>query len=597
MEYQNRKTKYSKLLNKKNKASNIMSRIRMVEFLTGFIFFGVLLYRDLYAYSFIAIGITLVVFIILVVKHEDIKRDITQYSNLYDINNKSIERLEDRWIDFADNGEEYIDTDHEYSFDLDIFGKGSLFQWINVTETFSGRNALRDLIIKPDKEAAAIAGRQDAISELAGRIDFRQGIQAEGMSIKGNFIDPGMLIEWAEDKITLIKSKVSIYFIRLLPVMTISSIVLAAAAGAFPKFIPLTLIIIQMVIIAMKSKKIIHIFTLTEQYKDDIKVYLGLIKLFEDEDFSSRYMCELKSRLADKKGSKACLQIKRLESIVDYMNLRKSTIHFIINILTLWDFHCVISLEGWKKRNGSNLREWFNTVGIIEALNSFAIIPYDNPDWAIPRISKENHVFESVGMGHPLLPKNNCVYNDFSMSGAGKIIIITGSNMSGKSTMLRTLGINLVLAYAGAKVCAGSMDCSVLDIYTSMRIYDDLERSISSFYAELIRVRMIIDAAKEKNGIIFLIDEVFKGTNTRDRKVGARALIRHLSQSGIMGLIATHDVELAELESDREISAENYYFREDYVEDKLHFDYKIREGVSNTANAIYLLKMIGIDID
>ena len=276
------------------------------------------------------------------------------------------------------------------------------------------------------------------------------------------------------------------------------------------------------------------------------------------------------------------------------MSDRNNAIFIIINILLLWDYQCMIQFEQWKSTSGSSLKKWIDTIGEFEALSSICNVIYENPNWTMPLISERKNIVKGNNMGHPLL--NNRVCNDISIDNNKSILLITGSNMSGKSTFLRTVGINLILSYIGCSVCADSFECSIMEIFTCMRISDNLENNISSFYAEILRVKLIVESTKNNDNIFFLLDELFKGTNSKDRHAGAEALIRQLGNKGACGLISTHDLELSSLEYEYS-KLKNYHFEEYYENNKLKFDYKIRRGVSTTSNAMYLIKMVGIEIE
>ena len=265
-----------------------------------------------------------------------------------------------------------------------------------------------------------------------------------------------------------------------------------------------------------------------------------------------------------------------------------------INILTLWDYQCLINLQRFKKASGASLKSWLEVIGEMEALNSLSTIAYEHSDWAMPKFQDGSPIFKAKSLGHPLLGASR-VYNDIHIEKSQNVLLITGSNMSGKSTLLRTTGINLVLAYAGAPVCAESFYCSIMDIYTCMRTSDNLEKNISSFYAELLRIKKLVTATENKTPIFFLLDEIFKGTNSIDRHTGAKVLVSKLSNENALGFVSTHDLELGEIENTNK-KVKNYHLKEYYKDDKLYFDYKLRTGVSTTRNALYLMKMAGLEI-
>jgi DNA mismatch repair ATPase MutS len=297
-------------------------------------------------------------------------------------------------------------------------------------------------------------------------------------------------------------------------------------------------------------------------------------------------------------GKTASAEIQRLETLTDIVSMRASIIHFPVNLLTMIDIQCAISFEKWCHESGVFFEQWVEAIAKMETVSSLSLLLYDNPGWCMPVINdtENSFVISTSGAAHPLIPAESSVANDFVSDRKGRINVITGSNMSGKSTFLRTIALNLVLAYAGAPVCARQMECSLMKIYTSMRIIDNLGKHVSSFYAELLRIRMIIDESKYKEKIFFALDELFRGTNSRDRILGARAVIKSLGRENVAGMISTHDLELTELAQDGSADIVNYHFRETYENDGILFDYKIYDGVSTTSDAVYLMKKAGIPV-
>jgi DNA mismatch repair ATPase MutS len=382
----------------------------------------------------------------------------------------------------------------------------------------------------------------------------------------------------------------------IFPFVTLALIIFFSVSEKYPASLGFVGVIFQMVMARYKKRQFRQVMGLASNYKDMIKAYEELTLQVENESFESELLKKTQQKLFSQKKIKASKQIGKLDAIVDWMGLRYSGIYGVVDSLFFWDFHCVRALEKWKKNSGKTLRNWLEAIAEFEVLSSLALLSYDNPHWSFPEISNERYEFEAKGLGHPLLPVDEMVPNDLSFENEGSILMITGSNMSGKSTMLRTVALNLVLAYLGAPVCAQSLKCSIMNIYTSMRTSDNLEKNISSFYAELLRIKMILEAAKQGERMLFFLDELFKGTNSRDRKIGAETVIKTLTKAKVSGFVSTHDLELADLEADKSINLTNYYFKEHYVDQKIKFDYKMRAGVSNTSDAIYLMKMIGLDV-
>ncbi|MFW5981179.1 MAG: MutS-related protein [bacterium] len=596
--YLERKKNYKKISEKQERSINIISSIRLLVFVSGISFSVALFFMQEYIYSISIVTITLFLFLFLVIKHEGLKKKNEFICHLINVNQVSLDRLSGSWVDFPDTGEEYINEKHPYSIDLDIFGKGSVFQWINTTNTYLGREKLKKTLTNPLNNIKKIRARQKAIIELSKKLDWRQHFQVESILNIEKLRNPSNLLKWSEDINSLIDKKYIVAIIRTLPIITIISLI-AFFLNLIPISVFLILILINIIINFLSYGKINRAFEVTSVFKNRIATYQRLLKKIEEEEFESKYLSDMKFTLINARRNLASVQINELKELVDRMDLRYNALfHFIINSLFLWDYQNIISLNKWKRSSGKLLRNWLNIIAEFEELSSLALVKFDNPEWAMPQLLEKPFVFSSQNLGHPLLHKNERICNNIRFEGAGNILIITGSNMSGKSTLLRTVGINLILAYSGAPVCAQSMECSIMDIYSSMRVNDNLEKSISSFYAELLKIKMIIEAAKKEKPMLFLIDEIFRGTNSKDRHIGAKNVIKNLSRESVMGLVSTHDLELGNLEKVKGLQINNYHFKESYTDDgEMKFNYKLYPGVSTSSNAIYLMKMIGIDVD
>ena len=384
------------------------------------------------------------------------------------------------------------------------------------------------------------------------------------------------------------------YIFYILPIITLSTIIISYFRPSFSGYIPLGLVTIQIIINFGSSKQVNDILATIYAYKTKVGIYQRLLELLEKQAFADAYLLELKADLFSDDLA-ASQQIKGLDKIVGAVAFKSNPIvYFIVNNLFFWDFHCVFALEKWKARSGLSLRKWVYNLGTFEALASMAMIAQINPEWCFPNFDHAQLFVSAEEMGHPLIDGQQRVNNNLKIE--KQMAVITGSNMSGKTTLLRTIGVNLVLAYAGAPVCARKFDCSIMEIFTSMRISDDLNSGISTFYAELLRIKMIIDFSKNEQDMIFLIDEVFRGTNSRDRVTGARNVLLNLNKAWIIGLISTHDYELCELEYDKSGRIVNYHFIESYTEDEINFDYLLKPGPCKTSNARYLMKMAGIEM-
>lgn len=532
-------------------------------------------------------------FIFLIIKHANISSKLKRAKCMIAINQKYVDRMNNKWVDFSDSGEENLDADYPYLEDLDIFGKESLFQLINTTNTFYGRKKLIRLLKKPEKNIEDILDRQEAVKELSEKIDFCQELDYYGQCREKSMQDPTGLLNYYENSNKVIKTQWIKGIIYILPIITILTFFLVISLKMYQfSYLLLFFAILHIVVCIIGFFKISPILNSLHKFKNDLESYANILALIEKEKFNSNYLKKLKSDLFCKDGS-ASKSIKKLNKTVDMIDLRYNAILYgILNIILLWDYRCLFSLEKWKDSYGRLVRKWTEVIAEFESVSSLAVLLQINPKWTFPKFTTQNTMFSAEEMGHPLIDDESRVCNDVNIK--NNIFIVTGSNMSGKTTFLRTIGVNLILAYAGAPVCSKNLKCSIMDIFTSMRISDNLNEGLSTFYAELIRIKMIIEHLPKRRPMIFLIDEIFRGTNSKDRIIGAKNVIKHLSRDWVIGLMSTHDFELCDLGNRDKIK--NYHFSESYSDGQIGFDYKLREGRSYTTNARYLMKMVGIEI-
>ena len=593
-QYEKRKTYYAQRLKNLTLMINRLSNIRLMTFLAGSGLAGFFYFNGDVSLGISMVAFTVISFVALVIWHQTLKKRQIYIGLLYENHDQALKRLDGEWKSFADAGEDFKDPTHPYSDDLDLFGNSSLFQWINTARTFRGRERLKECLSEPPVEIAPIIEKQEAIKELARNLAWRQRFLADASLTKQTLSSPKGIIEWAKTyDATYLRLEILI-LARALPIITILFLLLYFSTSSVSLWYPLIGFVIQALILLL-GKQRGKVLNAVYSYRDSIKIYEKMLDRFEKRSFQAKYLQSLKKGLRNRDGKSASEQIRKLAWLSELTASRNNAMFLIINVLTLWDIQCMISLESWKEKSGRNLGEWVDTIAELEALSSLSIIHFDHRGWVFPEISAENSGIKSGKLGHPLLRESVC--NDLSIERCSGILLITGSNMSGKSTLLRTVGINLVLAYSGAPVYAQFFSCSIMQIYTCMRVSDNLGENISSFYAELLRIKQIVSASKSDQKIFFLLDEIFKGTNSQDRHAGAKVLITQLSKAGSMGMVSTHDLELGDLERESDRRVRNYHFREYYKNDKIHFDYKLRAGISSTRNAMYLIKMAGIEVD
>ncbi|MDD7794904.1 MutS-related protein [Clostridium sp. 'White wine YQ'] len=579
------------------KIDEVNSSINRIALIRGIIFilFGISVYYIIKqkGFAFILASLLLIlVFVFIAYIHTKEKEKLKEFNLLIDINNEHIKRAKGEWKEFNDKGEEYLSSEHPFINDLDIFGDNSLFQWINTTKTFYGREKLAEILSSTETGTAEeISKRQKSLKELAAKIDFRQRLEFIPLLRKSPIEKTKNFISWVkEENSWFLSSQANL--IRF--IMPIISIVILGSVIIFKKPVSLFLLalIVNGAILTLKKKEIGRALEEIYSFKTNLSSYYKMIAAIENEDFKEEINLNVVGIL--KGNVMASNEMKEITSIGDMLFDRGNMIYWIFNSLLMWDFVLMAKLERWKLKNKNSVELWLDALGEVEALSALSNIYFDNENWSIPEIIEEDEIV-AEDLAHPLIVPQG-IKNSFNLTKPIQTALITGSNMSGKSTFLRTIGINMVFSYLGLPVNGRKLKLGVMIPYTCMRTKDNLEEGISSFYAEILRVKNIIRATESEKKVFYLLDEIFKGTNSVDRHTGAEMLIKQLMGKGAKGLVSTHDLELCELEQeDRRIK--NLHFREYYVDNEIRFDYKLREGKSTTRNAEYLMKMAGIRLD
>ena len=522
--------------------------------------------------------------------HLGVQRKQIHHEHLSKINQQELSALVGD-IRAFDAGNAYINPEHPYTVDLDIFGAYSFFQFSNRTSTAIGHQRLADYL----KQVALIDEiklRQAAIQELKDKLDWRQNFQAYGIAAQDNTAHISLLQKWLQSENVVLNAK------WLRPVIIILSPIILAAFIYIFMYLPWAFLLIPLAVPLLILRQYQdHINEVSHQTNEAQKVltfYAKLIQHVEQAQFQSSKLVDLR-QMFFRADAKASHQISKLSYLISQLNVRDNAFSILLNIFGFWDLHWTHQLEKWKVKNAEQLPNWFHSLAEFEALLSLSTIYYNNQDWIFPTLHDTNQL-RGEALGHPLILKAELITNSLQMPTNGHIKLVTGSNMAGKSTLLRTVGLNIVLAMIGAPVCAQSFELPILKVYTSMRTQDALHENTSSFYAELKRLKFIINAVENGENIFFLLDEILKGTNSRDRHSGAKALIRQLIAHKGSGMVATHDLELGEMEATANGSIENLCMEVEVRDGKLIFDYKIKKGVSQSFNATHLMREMGIRV-
>ncbi len=533
-------------------------------------------------------------FLYTVAQHQNTILLLKKAKIMAKINENEIKRLE--W-DFSgmEMGEQFADPKHFYATDLDLFGRASIFQLLNRTHTHAGSNLLAIWMKNPAKKEIILA-RQEASNELAPKVDFRQNFEMEAL-ISDKIANPAnKLLVWIELEANKKINKAIFKYAQFLPIITIATL-LGAILGLYTFYFVGLMLLIQGAILKQIDKDVSAALEETALAGEMLKPYSVLLQMIKDESFTGNntsLIPSLKSKISD--SPKA---IEVLNDIIHNLSYRTNPAFALTGgILLMWDLRYFTKLEGWKAKHKKNLAEWLDVVSEFETLNSLAAFEFANPKYIKPKISERPITLKANDLGHPMIKAKSRVCNAIALEGLGKTHIITGSNMSGKSTFERTIGVNLTLALMGAVVCADNFECSVMQLFTSMRTQDSLEEDTSSFYAELKRLEQLIILTKtEKKALptLYFLDEILKGTNSKDRHIGAKALILQLHKANASGFISTHDVDLGD-EFEGSDFIKNFSFSSEVNNKGLVFDYKLREGVCHSFNASDLMRTIGIEV-
>ena len=588
--YQLREAEFSASADRLRKLSDRLSMARLAAFAGGVVLFAVLLSLSVIAAA-ATLTVSLILFAWLVIKYETTEKSRKRYLHLAEINRLEMKCLEGDFSGFRTGGD-YSERDHPYSYDLDIFGEASLFQYICRTTSRPASDRLAEYLKQP-AERKEILLRQAAVAELQPLTDWRQELMTLGYLNSGAASDPAPLMQWLESDDLFRKTGSEKIITGGLSLIALA-LVIAVIAG-LPAGILAPVFGVNFIFYFTRFRRISKLQEQVSRSSELLKSYSAIIKLIEDRTFTSSLLQKLQSGFRDETA--ASDRIRKLSKLVGRLDSRLNVLVSVpLNLIFFTDIHFCLALERWKRGHATRIPDWFASMAEFEVLASLANMAFNNPGWANPQLTEDYFVFRAEEMGHPLIPPDRRISNDFAAEGAGKSIIVTGSNMSGKSTFLRTCGVNAVLAFAGAPVCASAFAISLVRIHSSMRISDSLEENISSFYAELRRLRAIISGAEFDPKVFLLLDEILRGTNSDDRYTGSVALIKQLTGYGAVAMVATHDLRLAGLEQELPQSIENYHFDVKVNNEELFFDYRLTPGICSSFNASLLMKKMGIKV-
>ena len=588
--YQNRIIALEEEQKSLKKKSRQYSLIRLCLFLcfVGSLF---LLFKTNYiVLPFIILIVSLGLFILFVVKHNKLEDAITLLSAKIQINKDELLYLDHKYTD-RNAGEKYATINASLSNDFDLFGKGSLFQYINRCNTQKGRDTLAQSLCFPDKSPELIRQKQGAINELCDNNDFSQDFQSITKFIRGNGTE-SVLQNWMNE------AQKDFSSIRIIAIALGLINIVCALLSAFsllPWQVLTSTLTISLIFVNIHNRKILKTHSQLISIATDLENYIVAFRLIEETPFQSDHLLALKKSLAlnDTATSKILGSLHKILSVFEIRENR--LLSFLLNAFILLDIHIFYSFSRWKLKYNSNTSVWFTAFNEMETLISFATFAFNNSeDVVYPTVSDEGFSVQAQEMGHPLINPGVRVNNSFSISGMPSVLIITGANMAGKSTFLRTVGVNLLLAMNGAPVVARSFTFTPCDIFPCIKIQDSLINNESYFYAELLRLKEIIEQAKKQPKTFVILDEILRGTNTKDKQTGSLGFIEKLIQLKVPVIVATHDLIIGELEQKHTGVAINQCFEVELIDDQLYFDYKLKKGISQKLNASFLLRKMEI---
>lgn len=511
-----------------------------------------------------------------------------------EINEQELRAIQYDFSDF-DNGKEFIDPSHLYTFDLDVFGEHSLFQYINRTSTPIGKQRLAHWLNTHLDKKEAIEQRQEAIQELSGYLEYRQQIRLLGLLYKGKPADTAEIKDWANSP-SYYRQRA---FLRVLPILvgvTNFLCIGAAILGFLPSSIAGGVFVSFVIFSSIFTKGISKLQNIYGDKLQILSTYADQILATEKKEMHSPNLLELKAELTNQNqtASQAVYQLSKLMNALDQRN--NMFMNIVLNGLLFWELRQIMRIEKWKETYASDLPRWLEAIGEIDAYCSLATFAYNHPDYIYPEVCSKPFHLQAEALGHPLMDRNKCVRNGINIAKHPFFIIITGANMAGKSTYLRTVGINYLLACIGAPVWANQMKIYPAHLITSLRTSDSLTENESYFFAELKRLKLIIDKLKAGEELFIILDEILKGTNSMDKQKGSFALIKQFMGINANGIIATHDLLLGTLVDSYPQNIHNYCFEADITNNELKFSYQMRDGVARNMNACFLMKKMGIAV-
>jgi MutS domain V len=526
-------------------------------------------------------------FAVLVVVHGRVRRRRRRAERGQAFYERGLARLDGRATGSGRTGAGFLDPHHPYAADLDLFGPGSLFELLCGARTAMGEETLAAWLLAP-ADVPVVLRRQAAVQELTPRLDLREDLAMLGEDAAAS-VRPAALASLTAVAAPNTRLRVGM--------LLLTAAVLATVALWVVGWLPLPVMVAAVAVQALTRwrarGRVLKAERAVAGHGPDLEMLAAVLDRFEREPVTSPLLAGVHKELVTG-GRRPSQVVRRLRVLVDLFDSRRNQFFAPVALLTMWEVHCALAIESWRARHGRSVDAWLAAVGQLEALCSLAGFAWEHPADVYPELDPPGTQFEAWALGHPLIPEVRCIRNDVAIGGVTRVLIVSGSNMSGKSTLLRSVGTNVVLALAGAPVRARALRLSRLSVGATLRIRDSLQEGTSRFYAELVRLRDLVRIADGPVPLLFLLDEILHGTNSHDRRLGAAAVVSGLVERGAIGLVTTHDLALSEVTGDPAVRAANVHFEDRLEDGQMIFDYRVRPGVVRTSNALALMRTLGL---
>lgn len=589
VEYSNRLDSHLNVLATKDRLHQAIGNAKLVVVVAGILFVYLSFSRNLFPQSWLIVLVA--VYLALAAWHELILRAKAKAATAADYYRRGIARIEDRWAGTGQTGERFQTGDHVYAEDLDLFGKGSLFELLSTARLPMGEDRLAGWLRRPSPKPVVLA-RQELVGEVRQKLDLRESIAITGESLRAR-LDPEPLVGWAEQPPGM-PGKVWRNLAFALAVAAFAAgVYYLLSSAVWPLLFVLAL---EGLLRQQLQKKATAALDGVACNAEGVVLFANILELLEKESFASPQLQKLCAPLKEihKPASQV---IRRFARIVYWIDARHSLLAHLADVPFLYTLQVGFTAEAWRRRWGSSMRTWVDIAAEMEALLSLAAYSFEHPADPFPEFSEDSSGdFVGEQLGHPLVPDVRCVRNSVRLDKETRVLLVSGSNMSGKSTLLRTIGVNAVLAMAGAPIRGKSLRLSPLSIGTSIRRIDSLQEGRSGFYTEILQIRRVFQLTEDSAALLFLFDELLEGTNSKDRRIGAEGLMKALLRRRAVGVVTTHDLALTEITASGDGLVRNMHFEDQVKDGKMHFDYKLRDGVIAKSNALELMRLMGFEI-